>query len=109
MSFDADIALRQSDPGAFDLDVPAHWAIARGATNGGYVAAAITRALEEAVGEPDRLPRSLTVHYLAACGPGPARITATEERGGGSLTTLSARMTQGETAVAMAWLKRRSP
>ena len=102
MSFDADIALRRSIPGAFDLEVPAHWAIARGATNGGYVAAAITRALEEAVGEPDRLPRSLTVHYLAACGPGPARITAAEERGGGSLTTLSARMTQGETAVAMA-------
>jgi acyl-CoA thioesterase len=102
MSFDADIALRPSGQDAFDLDVPAHWAIARGATNGGYVAAAITRALEEVVGDPDRLPRSLTIHYLASCGPGPARITAAVERGGGSLTTLSARMTQGETTVALA-------
>lgn len=102
MGFDADIALRPAGPGAYDLDVPAHWAIGRGATNGGYVAAVITRALEEAVGDPDRAPRSLTVHYLAACGPGPARIAATVERGGGSLTTLSARMTQGETMVALA-------
>jgi acyl-CoA thioesterase len=102
MSFDADIALRPAGQGAFDLDVPAHWGIGRGATNGGYVAAVITRALEEAVGDPGRLPRSLTVHYLAACGPGPARVTATVERGGGSLTTLSARMTQGDAMVALA-------
>jgi acyl-CoA thioesterase len=102
MGFDADIELRPAGAGAYDLDVPAHWGIGRGATNGGYVAAVITKALEEAVGDPDRLPRSLTVHYLAACGPGPASIAATVERGGGSLTTLSARMTQGGTTVALA-------
>ena len=102
MSFDADIAVRPAGPGIFELDVPAHWRIARGATNGGYVAAAITRALEVAVGDPDRRPRSLTVHYVAACGPGPARVATTVERGGGSLTTLSVRMTQGDAAVALA-------
>jgi acyl-CoA thioesterase len=102
MGFDADIALRPDGPGVFDLDVPAHWSVGRGATNGGYVAAALTRALEEAVGDPTRLPRSLTVHYLAGCGPGPARITTAVERGGRSLTTLSARMTSGEVAVALA-------
>jgi len=102
MSFDADIALRASGPRTFDLDVPAHWGIGRGATNGGYVAAVITRALEEAVADADRLPRSLTIHYLAACGPGPARIATTVERGGGSLTTLSARMTEGDATVALA-------
>jgi hypothetical protein len=41
----------------FHLDVPARWRVGRGATNGGYVAAVITRALEEAVGNPGRLPR----------------------------------------------------
>jgi acyl-CoA thioesterase len=102
VGFDADMELRPAGAGAYDLDVPAHWGIGRGATNGGYVAAVITKALEEAVGDPDRLPRSLTVHYLAACGPGRARIAATVERGGGSLTTLSARMTQGEATVALA-------
>jgi acyl-CoA thioesterase len=102
MGFDSDIAVRPSGEGAYDLDVPAHWSIGRGATNGGYVAAAITRALEEAVGDPDRVPRSLTVHYLAGCGPGPARVTVNVDRGGRSLTTLSARLTQGETTVALA-------
>jgi acyl-CoA thioesterase len=102
MGFDADVTLRPAGEGACDLDVPAHWAIGRGATNGGYVAAAITRALEEAVGDPDRLPRSLTVHYLAACGPGEARVASTVERQGSSLTTLSARMTQGDRTVALA-------
>jgi acyl-CoA thioesterase len=102
MGFDSDIAVRPSGQGAYDLDVPAHWGIGRAATNGGYVAAVITRALEEAVGDPDRLPRSLTVHYLAGCAPGPARVTVTVERGGRSLTTLLARMIQGETMVALA-------
>jgi acyl-CoA thioesterase len=102
MGFDADIALRPAGSGAFDIDVPAHWTIARAATNGGYVAAAMTRALGEAVGDPDHLPRSLTVHYLAACGPGPARVGVTREREGRSVTVLSARMTQGQTTVALA-------
>jgi acyl-CoA thioesterase len=102
MGFDADVALRPAGQGAYDLDVPAHWAVGRGATNGGYVAAAITRAVEEAVGDPDRHPRSLTVHYVAGCGPGPARVAVTVERQGGSLTTLSARMTQGDATVALA-------
>ena len=75
MGFDADIELRAAGPGAFDVDVPAHWRVGRGATNGGYLAAVITRALERAVADPERHPRSLTVHYTAACGAGPARVT----------------------------------
>lgn len=102
MSFDADIAVRQDSPGTFDLDVPAHWQVGRGTTNGGYVAAVITRALEEAVGDPGRFPRSLTVHYLARCGPGPARVAMTVERQGRTLTNLSARMSQGGAVVALA-------
>jgi len=100
-SFDADVGLRDAGPGTWDVDVPAGWRVGRGTTNGGYVAAVITRALEVRVG-PLRRPRSLTVHYLAACGPGPARVTVGVEREGRSLTTLSARMTQGESTVALA-------
>lgn len=102
MGFDEDTALAVGAPGVFDLDVPAHWRVARGAVNGGYVAAVVTRALEAVVADPDRRPRSLTVHYLAGCRPGPARITATVERSGSSMTALSARMTQGDATVALA-------
>ncbi|HEY4026994.1 MAG TPA: thioesterase family protein [Candidatus Dormibacteraeota bacterium] len=102
MGFDDDIALQRSGPGDFDLDVPAHWRVARGATNGGYIAAAVTRALELTVADPARQPRSLTVHYVAGCGPGPAHLTVTKEREGRSLTTCSVRMTQGGATVALA-------
>ena len=102
MGFDTDIALRDAGNAAFDLDVPAHWRIGRGTTNGGYVAAVFTRAMERTVADPARRPRSLTVHYLAACGAGPARVAVAVERWGRSLTTLSARMTQAESTVAIA-------
>ncbi|HXM54097.1 MAG TPA: thioesterase family protein [Candidatus Dormibacteraeota bacterium] len=102
MGFDTDIELRQAAPDTFDADVPAHWRVGRGATNGGYLAAVITRALERAVADPERHARSLTIHYTAACGPGPVRVTVARERQGRSLTTLSARMTQGESTVALA-------
>jgi acyl-CoA thioesterase len=101
MGFEADIALRDAGSGAYDLDVPPHWRVARGSTNGGYLAAVITRALAERAGA-GRHPRSLTVHYLAGCGPGPARVSVAVEREGRSMTTLSARMTQGEATVALA-------
>ena len=102
MGFDTDVTLRPAGAGTFDVEVPAHWRIGPGATNGGYVAAVLTRALEAAVADPERPPRSLTVHYLAACGHGPARIATTVERDGRSMTTLSARMAQGDATVALA-------
>lgn len=102
MGFDADIALRAAGPGTFDLDVPAHWRAGRGAVNGGYVAAAVTSAVEATVAEPGRRPRSLTVHYLAGLRPGPASIGVGVERAGRSLTTLAARMTQDGATVALA-------
>jgi acyl-CoA thioesterase len=102
MGFDDDIAVGSAGGGTFDVDVPAHWRVGRGGTNGGYVAAVIVHALETAVAEPARRPRSLTIHYLSPCRPGAARIAVTTERAGRSLSTLSARMTQGEATVAIA-------
>jgi len=102
MGFDADIAVRDAGPGTFDVEVPAHWRVGKGGTNGGYLAAVITRALEAALADPARPPRSLTVHYLAACQAGPARVAVSVERAGRSLASLSARMTQGDAPVALA-------
>jgi acyl-CoA thioesterase len=102
MGFDTDIALRAAGPGAFELDVPMHWRVGRGATNGGYLAGVITRALMEVIAESGRGPRSLTVHYVAGCGPGPALVATNTEREGRSLSTVTARMTQGDATVALA-------
>jgi acyl-CoA thioesterase len=70
------------------------WWIQRG-PNGGYVAAIVLRALQEALGDDDRHPRSLTLHYLSPPAEGPVIVEVTVERHGRTLTTLSARMWQG--------------
>ena len=61
----------------------------------------LLRALTESVANPDRAPRSLTIHYARAPEPGPVQITTVIEREGRSLSTLSARMHQGEELVAL--------
>jgi acyl-CoA thioesterase len=102
MGFDADTALRAAGPGEFDLDVPDHWRVGWGGVNGGYVAAVVTRAMEAVVADPERRPRSLTVHYVAGLRPGPARIAVQVERAGRSLSSLSVRVVQAEATVAVA-------
>jgi acyl-CoA thioesterase len=70
--------------------------------NGGYVAALVLRALGLAVADPARAPRSLTVHYTAPPAEGPAEIETRIERAGRSLTTVSARLRQGDRLLAVA-------
>lgn len=99
-AFDRDTALRRVGD-RFELEVPAGWRIG-GGINGGYVAAVVTRALEQTVADPERHPRSLTLHYLSPCRPGRAELHVTRERQGGSLSTLSAHMTQAGQTVVLA-------
>jgi acyl-CoA thioesterase len=84
----------------FGADVASDWRAGRG-PHGGYLAAMLLRALIESVPDPAREPRSLTIHYARPPEPGPVRITTTLEREGRSLSTLSARMHQGEELVAL--------
>jgi len=102
--FDRDTAVRPlgSERGvhAFEGRIDPGWWIARG-PNGGYVAAIVLRALAACV-EPDRAPRSLTVHYTAPPAEGPVRIEARVERTGRSLSTISGRMLQGDRVLALA-------
>ena len=108
-AFDRDTAVRllsRSDGGAggaaqFAADVSGRWRAGRG-PHGGYLAAIMLRALVEAVADPLRAPRSLTIHYARAPQPGPVSIDATIERQGRSLSTLSARMEQDGALVALA-------
>lgn len=85
----------------FDADVSPDWRAGRG-PHGGYLAAMLLRALTETVADPQRAPRSLTIHYARAPEPGPVEIRTAIERAGRSLSTLSARMEQGGRLMALA-------
>jgi acyl-CoA thioesterase len=63
--------------------------------NGGYLAAIILRAMTAELDEPARAARSLTCHYLRPPSAGELRVDVTVERSGRSLSTVSARLSQG--------------
>ena len=91
--FDRDTAVRPLGDDAFAATIDGGaWGVPRG-PNGGYIAAIVLRAME-AVAAPDRPARSLTLHYLRPPADGDVRIDVRVEREGGSLTSLSARMSQ---------------
>jgi acyl-CoA thioesterase len=98
--FDQDTAVRALGGGAFEGRIDRGWWVIRG-PNGGYVAAIVLRAFAACV-EPERAPRSLTIHYTAPPAEGPVRIETKVERVGRSLTTISGRMLQGERVLALA-------
>lgn len=103
--FERDTAVTRDGPRGsethFDATVSGEWRAGRG-PHGGYLAAMLLRALCEAVAEPARAPRSLTIHYARAPEPGPVRIRTVLEREGRSLSTLSARVEQEGRLIALA-------
>ena len=98
--FEQDTAVTPAGDGVWDAQISDRWAVPRG-PNGGYIAAVMLRALEAAVDDPERAPRSLTLHYLRPPVAGEAaQIHVTVERAGRTLTSLSARLVQdGRTMV----------
>lgn len=99
--FERDTSVRPIDDGVYESELTGRWWIGR-APNGGYLAAVMLRALEAALGDPARAPRSVTVHYLAPPAEGPVRVACRTERAGRALSTLSARMHQGDRLIALA-------
>jgi acyl-CoA thioesterase len=99
--FDADTAVVRVGTDLFEGAMSRDWWVVRG-PNGGYVAAVILHALEERLADSERAVRSLTVHYTAPPVEGPVRILTAIERAGRSLSTLSARMVQGDRLLALA-------
>ena len=67
MGLDADLELNPSGDGRWTANVGEEWWTPRGPL-GGYVMAFGMRAMELAVGDPERQPRSATVHFLRAPG-----------------------------------------
>ncbi|HXB63839.1 MAG TPA: thioesterase family protein [Solirubrobacteraceae bacterium] len=98
---DGDGAPADGDVVLYDAEVSPAWRAGRG-PHGGYLAAMLLRALTDAVADPGRTPRSLTIHYARAPQPGPVTIAVTLERKGRSLSTLSARMEQNGRLQALA-------
>jgi acyl-CoA thioesterase len=91
--FQRDTAARPLGEGRYAVRIDRGWWIVRG-PNGGYVAAILLRALTAAVGDPNRPPRSLTVHFTSPPGEGPAEVRTVLERVGRGMTTATARLEQ---------------
>lgn len=99
--FDRDTTLTHIEGGTYSTRIDRGWWVIRG-PNGGYIAAILQRAVSEAVGDAARTPRSLTVHYTSPPTEGDALIETHVERRGGSLSTVTARLTQGGKLRALA-------
>ena len=98
--FDRDTFAEALGDGAYRVRMDTAWWVLRG-PNGGYVAACLVNAMRGEV-DPERALRSLTVHYASAPAEGEARVQVRVERSGRSLSTVSARLTQGEKVLALA-------
>jgi len=99
--FDRDTSVRRAADGAFDVCIERAWWVVMG-PNGGYLAALAVHALEAAVGDAGRAPRSLTLHFVETAVEGPARVHVRLERSGRSLSALSARLEQDGRLIALA-------
>jgi acyl-CoA thioesterase len=92
-AFDADTAVRAAGAGRYAAEATTRWNAPNG-PNGGYLAAIVVRALTAEVADPERAPRSLTLHYLRPPTGGRLDLEVTVERTGRNVTSLSARVAQ---------------
>ena len=101
MTLAADTLLSRNGDGRFRGEVSEAWWIERGPF-GGYLSAFLVRAMLEELDDPQRPPRSLTIHFVDAPQAGPIDVAVTVERAGRSSTALSLRMEQDGRPVALA-------
>lgn len=87
--------------GAYSAVVSPAWSGPPG-PNGGYIAALLLRAIRAEVDDPERLPRSLTIHYMRPPANGEVAIEVTVERSGRTASTCTARMQQGGKTTCIA-------
>src|SRR5215472_10574278 len=99
--FDVETAVTRQDAETFTAEIAPSWWVAFG-PNGGYLAAIVLRALQQALADESWQPTSLTLHYPAAPAVGTCQVITRIERKGRSLATLSARLTQGDRLCALA-------
>lgn len=100
-SFDQDTALEPAGDGSWRGAIAEGWQTPRGPL-GGYVMALVLRGMQLAVDDPERLPRSATMHFLRVPEAGPVRVGAVVERAGRSLSSVSARLEQDGKLLGLA-------
>lgn len=100
MGLDSDLQLTPAGDGEWTAAVGEEWWTPRGPL-GGYVMAFGLRAMELAVGDPGRSPRSATMHFLRAPQAGELTVKAALEREGRSLSTASCRLEQGGKLIGL--------
>ncbi len=100
-SLAGDTAVTRLAPGRWTGSIVPEWFGPPG-PNGGFIAALMLRAIRAEVDDDERLPRSMTLHYLRPPAPGTAEIEVTVERSGGSATTCSARLLEDGRTVTLA-------
>jgi len=90
--FDRGIEVTRVGEGEYDATLDPGWVVG-GGINGGYLLAVVANALRASLhGKPD--PITMTVHFLTASTPGPARVSTRTLRDGGSVATASAELLQ---------------
>ena len=99
--FDRDTAVTSLGDGTYEAAIGEAWQIVHG-PNGGYLASVIQNAMTREVDDPGRSIRSLTVHFLRAAPEGTVRIEVVKEREGKSVTSVSARLFDGDRLLAIA-------
>jgi acyl-CoA thioesterase len=107
-AFEEQTAVEETTPGRYAASVHPGWWVVKG-PHGGYLAAIVLRAMIATIDDPARPPRSFTTHFANAPEEGPVEIETSVEREGRSLTTISARMTQGGRLVALSLAAFSSP
>ncbi len=101
MDFDADLQLSPAGDGVWTARISEQWWTPRGPL-GGFVMALGLEAMEGAVGDPERMPRSATMHFLRSPEAGEIALSAEVEREGRSLTSVSARLEQEGKLIGLA-------
>jgi acyl-CoA thioesterase len=101
VGLDDDTALSAAGDGSWEGVIVPGWETPRGPL-GGYVMAIVLRGLELAVDDPDRHPRSATIHFLRVPAAGPVTVRVAVEREGRSLTTVSGRLEQDGKLLGLA-------
>lgn len=91
--FAQDTAVESLGGGRYGARIDRGWWIERG-PNGGYLAAIVLRAVLAELNDPERRPRSFTLHYLRPPVEGPCEVEVVVERAGRGMTTVSARLQQ---------------
>lgn len=99
--FELETATTSLGGGRYAVAFSRDWFVHAG-PNGGIVAAMLLRACTAEVDDPQRPPRTLTVHYLGPPGEGPAEVQVTVERAGKGVSFVSARLFQQDEVRAIA-------